>query len=111
MRAFNLSLDSVVESVWNLIGRFVLFECLKFSLELFVVGIVRGYHLGHGADDVGVEANSRDHPDARENMLDGTALADVSEANGGKSLQSPIVRYDVKSQLAVVLHVIGQDPT
>lgn len=111
MRAFNLSLDSVVKSVWNLIRRFVLFECLQFSLELFVVSIIWGYHLGHGADDVGVEANSRDHPDARKNMLDGTVLADVTEANGGKSLQCPIVRNYVKSMCAVVLHAIGQDPT
>jgi len=111
MSAFNLSLNSVVQSVWNLIRRFVLFECLQFSLELFVVSIIWGYHLGHGADDVGVESNSRDHPDACEYMLDGTVLADVTKANCGKSLQCPIVRNNVKSMFAVVLHAIGQDPT
>ena len=111
MRTFNVPLDAVVESVWNVTRLFVLFERLEFSLELFVVNIVWGDHLGHGADDVGVETNSTDHPDACENVLDGVVTGDVSEANGGKSLQSPIVRYNVKSEAAVVLHFICQDPT
>ena len=86
MRPLNLSLDSVVKSICRLIRWFISFKCLKFSLELFVVSVVSSYHLGHGADDVGVEANATDHPDAGKHVLDGVLTGDVSEANGGKSL-------------------------
>ena len=106
----NMSFDPVVQLLVNFRDLLESPESVKLVLGLLVVWLLFLNDLDYISNHIRIECNTEDHPDTCINVLPPYMSWNITIANSGYSLKSPVICILVLSKPAVIDKVSLPDP-